>query len=1137
MHYVVPEKRRVQLLRLTALLCMLSLTVSLGSTFVSGKKAHAATAATLAVNGTPMGISSQYIGAGYGYNQAQYRDLGFNTTFVGGSLENFEPQDDDGTYGSPSIDQIKTAGTAISTNGLIPWSYWDGTAGSTTWRPFWDQTKQDGVRVVMGLRIRYQSDVWMSAIPKTQADWNEWWEHVFALGYWLNVRNNYGIDDWQVLNEPNNTGEGWNNNAADYEVLVQYTTDALEYLYKTFLPDRHPNILVSALSYPQAWGNGVPNGWQDDVLHWTGNGNMTASYHYYHTGNEWINGIANISHPQLNNATLANNQVWVTEWGGGADDQGTTSFTPLNSVHEINDLIAGSQPGNGYLYGTDYFDWSSPSANQQYWGIVDENGNPRSIYYALRLASRALNNGKATYATTVSNTTDLTAITTRDDNGNVYVLITNQSSTTDYTIDSDLSALYSGSTSSTTLYRYDSSNADAGTAGPAISNGHASITVPASGAVVFTFNSGSSGKDTQAPAAPTNLSVTAHSDSSLDIAWAKATDNVGIDHYDIYLNGERFGGASGDATSAHLRNLSQGTAYSIVVKAIDARGNSTASAALSVTTDAASGGKYEAENGTFDSNSIAHRNYSGHAGYSGNGYVEGYWTTGASDTITVSVAQAGTYTMTIRYINGQPWDQTIGLYVNGTRVGTPNLAHGPDWNTWMTQTVSVDLLAGTNTIGLAHDADVNGNQIFDSIELSGAGVIAPPVLTNAIAGAGNVSLSWNAVSGASSYDVYRSTLPGLEDTTSNTTPLATGITTTSYTDNTATAGSQYYYKVAAHVGQGVSQLSNELTTTTSIPAPTAQLHPRVQCILQLKDGSYVARFSYKSDNTTAVAVPVGDSNKFYPDPQDRGQPIIFQPGDHKYAFNVPFDGSKLVWTLWGHTAMASASDSSIDVCAPDTQAPTAPTNLVSTHLTATTVDLNWQASTDNIGVTGYDVYVNGVKTMSTSGANATQVTVSGLTPAVTYTFAVKAFDGSGNVSDFSNSITVTTNPDWTATASNSFSSDVPANAVDRNLTTRWSSGTPQQSGQWFQVDLKRQMTFSSIVLDEGSSIYDYPRGYDVYVSNDGTNWGSAIATGAGSQGKTTINFSSVTTQYVKIVLNTTPTDIWWWSIHEFYVYP
>lgn len=89
----------------------------------------------------------------------------------------------------------------------------------------------------------------------------------------------------------------------------------------------------------------------------------------------------------------------------------------------------------------------------------------------------------------------------------------------------------------------------------------------------------------------------------------------------------------------------------------------------------------------------------------------------------------------------------------------------------------------------------------------------------------------------------------------------------------------------------------------------------------------------------------------------------------------------------------------------DTQAPTAPTNLAVTSVGTNSIAVQWTASTDNIGVTSYDIYVNGELMGSTS---STSTNIANLNPLTTYTIYVVAKDGGNNVSPQSNSVTATT---------------------------------------------------------------------------------------------------------------------------------
>ncbi len=90
---------------------------------------------------------------------------------------------------------------------------------------------------------------------------------------------------------------------------------------------------------------------------------------------------------------------------------------------------------------------------------------------------------------------------------------------------------------------------------------------------------------------------------------------------------------------------------------------------------------------------------------------------------------------------------------------------------------------------------------------------------------------------------------------------------------------------------------------------------------------------------------------------------------------------------------------------PDTQAPTVPTGLAASNVTQTSLTLNWNASSDNVGVTGYDVFQGATNIGSVTGTTSN---VTGLTANTTYSFSVRAKDAAGNVSANSSAISVTT---------------------------------------------------------------------------------------------------------------------------------
>jgi len=102
--------------------------------------------------------------------------------------------------------------------------------------------------------------------------------------------------------------------------------------------------------------------------------------------------------------------------------------------------------------------------------------------------------------------------------------------------------------------------------------------------------------------------------------------------------------------------------------------------------------------------------------------------------------------------------------------------------------------------------------------IKGGGTTPPAAPTGLAATAGNaqVSLSWNASSGAASYNVKRATTSGGPYTT-----IATDVTSTTYNDTTVVNGTTYYYVVSAVNAAGESPNSNEASATPQAPQPPA----------------------------------------------------------------------------------------------------------------------------------------------------------------------------------------------------------------------------------------------------------------------------------------------------------------------------
>lgn len=138
------------------------------------------------------------------------------------------------------------------------------------------------------------------------------------------------------------------------------------------------------------------------------------------------------------------------------------------------------------------------------------------------------------------------------------------------------------------------------------------------------------------------------------------------------------------------------------------------------------------------------------------------------------------------------------------------------------------------------------------------------------------------------------------------------------------------------------------------------------------------------------------------------------------------------------------------VTSTDTTAPSSPTNLASPTQTSNSIDLTWTASTDNVGVVGYDVYSNAT-IIASSTSNA--ITLTNLTPSTAYTLSVKARDAALNVSNASASIQVST-----LAAVDNIPPSVPAGLVSSSVTHNsyslaWTASTDNVGVTGYQVKI------------------------------------------------------------------------------------
>ncbi|MBO3085622.1 glycoside hydrolase family 6 protein [Cellulomonas fengjieae] len=328
---------------------------------------------------------------------------------------------------------------------------------------------------------------------------------------------------------------------------------------------------------------------------------------------------------------------------------------------------------------------------------------------------------------------------------------------------------------------------------------------------------------------------------------------------------------------------------------------------------------------------------------------------------------------------------------------------------------------------------------------------APSVPTRLTAGtttATTVPLSWTASTdnvAVTGYDVYRGTT------------LVGTSTSTSYTVTGLTAATAYSFTVRAKDAAGnVSAASTAVSATTQSGSVTDTTAPSVPTGLT-------------AGTTTSTSVPLswtastdnaGGSGlagyEVY-----RGSTLVGTTTSTSYtvtgltaatAYSFTVRAKDIAGNVSAASSAVSATTQSGSVT--DTTAPSVPTGLTAGTTTSTSVPLSWTASTDNVAVTGYDVY-RGTTLVGTS--TSTSYTVTGLTAATAYSFTVRAKDAAGNVSAASTAVSATTQPGastgscsvkYTANSwNNGFTASVKVTNTGTSALTGWTLGFSFANGQ------------------------------------------------------------------------------------------
>ena len=295
-----------------------------------------------------------------------------------------------------------------------------------------------------------------------------------------------------------------------------------------------------------------------------------------------------------------------------------------------------------------------------------------------------------------------------------------------------------------------------------------------------------------------------------------------------------------------------------------------------------------------------------------------------------------------------------------------------------------NLLTAFDTIPAISSFGLNGHTAAVFLKTtvdSGSDTIAPSVPTGLSAtpvSSTQIDLKWNASTdnvAVAGYVVY------LDNVSLGTT------TTTSFRHSGLTPGASYNYRVSAY-----DAVPNHSAWTAAVSATTTSADTQAP--------SVPSGFAATAISSTAIELKwtastdnVGVS-EYYVYVNDTA---LTTTTGTSFVHTGLVAGTTYNYRVSAYDAVPNHSawtaPLSVTTVTPDTQAPTAPTGLTATAVSATQIDLKWNASSDNVGVTGYYVYLNDIPLTTTTG---TSFQHTGLVAGTAYNYRVSAYDAVPN---------------------------------------------------------------------------------------------------------------------------------------------
>ena len=452
--------------------------------------------------------------------------------------------------------------------------------------------------------------------------------------------------------------------------------------------------------------------------------------------------------------------------------------------------------------------------------------------------------------------------------------------------------------------------------------------------------------DTAPPTQPGNLTASAPASNTVNLSWTASSDDVRVLGYKVYRNSTLLKQTPfvDDATTFQDQDAAPGTTYTYQVEAVDAAGNPSTKASVTVTTPAST----PATTLTFQATDDASIDFTAP---------------------TVNAGSANRLTVDSSPVN----DFLVKFTVAGTGSGTscPQIASAK-----MRLTVGS---GGTDNSPAGGAFRGTANTPWSESTVNWNNAPAP-------AGGGPLDSITTPVALNTAYLV-------------DVTPLVTGNNTFTIRASGNSSDGARYFSRNGNAATVAPQL--QVTCAAATPDTTPPSRPGTPTQTAVTTSTVSMSWTASTDNVGvtgyrifrngAPVLDVGGTTLSY---QDTGL-----AGGTQYRYTIKaFDG---VGNLSAESGALLATTTAGETTPPTTPVLTAGT------ATTTTVPLTWTTSTDASGVKNYEVYRDG-GTTPISTPTTTNFTDTGLTPGTTHTYTVKAVDNPGNKSAASNTISATT---------------------------------------------------------------------------------------------------------------------------------